>query len=48
MFEKIRKILVEQLGVSEDRVTMEANIVEDLEALLSEYENNNSRTGTPV
>ena len=32
MFERIKKILVEQLGVSEDRITMEANIVEDLEA----------------
>ena len=32
MFEKIKKILVEQLGVAEERVTMEANIVEDLEA----------------
>ena len=32
MFETVKKILVEQLGVSEDRVTMEANIVEDLEA----------------
>ena len=32
MFEKIKKILVEQLGVSEDKVTLEANIVEDLEA----------------
>ena len=30
--EKVREILVEQLGVSEDRITMEANIVEDLEA----------------
>ena len=32
MFEKVRQILVEQLGVSEDKVTLEANIVEDLEA----------------
>ena len=32
MFETVKKILVEQLGVSEDRITMEANIVEDLEA----------------
>ena len=31
MFERIKKILVEQLGVSEDRITMEANIIEDLE-----------------
>ena len=32
IFERIKKILVELLGVSEDRITMEANIVEDLEA----------------
>ena len=32
MFEKLKKILVEQLNVSEDKVTLEANIVEDLEA----------------
>lgn len=32
MFETVKKILVEQLSISEDRVTMEANIVEDLEA----------------
>ncbi len=32
MFEKIKAILVEQLGVSEDRITMDANVVEDLEA----------------
>jgi len=32
MFEKIKKILVDQLSVSEDKITMEANIVEDLEA----------------
>ena len=32
MFETVKKILVEQLGVSEDRITMEANIIEDLEA----------------
>ena len=32
MFEKIKKILVEQLGVAEDRITMDANVVEDLEA----------------
>ena len=25
MFEKVREILVEQLGVSEDKVTLEAN-----------------------
>ena len=32
MFEIVKKILVEQLSVSEDKVTMEANIVEDLGA----------------
>ena len=32
MFDTIKQILVEQLGVSEDKVTREANIVEDLEA----------------
>ena len=32
MFDIVKKILVEQLGVSEDKVTMEANIVEDLGA----------------
>ena len=32
MFEKLKKILMEQLNVSEDKITMEANIVEDLEA----------------
>ena len=32
MFEKVKKILAEQLDVSEDRITMDANIVEDLEA----------------
>lgn len=32
MFEKIKKILIEQLGVAEERVTMDANVVEDLEA----------------
>ena len=32
MFEKIKKILVEQLGVAEEKITMEANIIEDLEA----------------
>ena len=32
MFEKVKKILVEQLGVSEEQVTLESNIVEDLEA----------------
>jgi len=32
MFEKIKALLVEQLGVDESRVTREANIVEDLDA----------------
>ena len=32
MFEKLKKILMEQLNVSEEKITMEANIVEDLEA----------------
>ena len=32
MFEKLKKILIEQLNVSEDKITMEANIVEDLQA----------------
>ena len=32
MFEMVKKILAEQLDVSEDRITMDANIVEDLEA----------------
>ena len=32
MFEKLKKILIDQLNVSEDKITMEANIVEDLEA----------------
>ena len=32
IFEKVKEIIVEQLGVAEERVTMEANIVEDLEA----------------
>ena len=31
-FEKIRDIIVDQLGVDEDRVTMEARFREDLEA----------------
>lgn len=32
MFEKIKKVLVDELGVSPDRVTMDSRIVEDLEA----------------
>ena len=31
-FEKVREILVENLGVSEDEVILEADIQEDLEA----------------
>ena len=31
-FEKVKAILVEQLDVDEDSVTMESSIVEDLEA----------------
>lgn len=32
MFEKIKAIVVEQLGVEEDQVTMEASFVDDLGA----------------
>lgn len=32
MFEKVREILVENLGCSEDEVKMESDLVEDLEA----------------
>jgi acyl carrier protein len=32
MFEKIRDIVVEQLGVDEDKVTMESSFVDDLGA----------------
>ena len=31
-FERVKKIVVEQLGVDEDQVTMEASFREDLEA----------------
>ncbi|MGI6177448.1 MAG: acyl carrier protein [Eubacterium sp.] len=31
-FEKIREIIVEQLGVDESMVTMETNLMKDLEA----------------
>lgn len=31
-FERVRKIIVEQLGVDEERVTLEANFRQDLEA----------------
>lgn len=32
VFEKVRSVLVSQLGVDEDKVTMEASIVDDLGA----------------
>ena len=32
IFEKVKEITVDQLGVDEDAVTMEASFVEDLEA----------------
>lgn len=32
VFEKVREILMEQLDVEEDAVTMDANIVDDLKA----------------
>lgn len=32
VFEKVKKIIVEELNVAEEKVTMEANLVEDLEA----------------
>lgn len=32
MFEKIKKIIVEQLGADEDEVTMEASFIDDLGA----------------
>lgn len=32
VFEKIREIIVEQLGVDESMVTMETNLMKDLEA----------------
>ncbi len=32
IFERVRKIIVEQLGVDEERVTMEASFRQDLEA----------------
>ena len=32
MFEKLKEIIIKELGVSEDKVTMDARIVEDLEA----------------
>ena len=32
IFEKVKAIIVEQLGVDEDKVTMEASFREDLEA----------------
>ena len=32
MFERVKKVLVAELGVEEDKVTMESNIIEDLNA----------------
>lgn len=32
IFEKVREILIDQLDVEEDKVTMDANIVDDLGA----------------
>lgn len=32
MFERVKKVLVAELGVEEDQVTMESNIIEDLHA----------------
>ncbi|MBO8126715.1 MAG: acyl carrier protein [Firmicutes bacterium] len=32
VFEKVKEIVVEQLGVSEDEVTMEASFIDDLGA----------------
>lgn len=32
MLDKIKEIIVEQLGVDADRITLESNFVEDLEA----------------
>jgi acyl carrier protein 1 len=32
MFERVKKVLVAELGVDEDQVTMESNIIEDLHA----------------
>lgn len=32
VFEKVRDIVVDQLGVNEDEVTMEASFIEDLNA----------------
>lgn len=32
IFEKIRAIIVDQLGVEEDMITMDTNIMKDLEA----------------
>ena len=32
VFEKVKKIIVEELNVAEEKVTMEASLVDDLEA----------------
>ena len=31
-FEKVRKLFAEQLGISEDQITMESDVVADLQA----------------
>lgn len=32
VFEKVKKIIAEELNVKEDKITMDSNLVEDLEA----------------
>jgi len=32
IFEKIRAIIAEQFGIDEDEITMDTNVIEDLEA----------------
>ncbi len=32
MFEKVKKVLAKELGIDEDKITLEANIIEDLGA----------------
>jgi len=32
MFEKVRKIIAEQLGIEEDEITMESSFIDDLGA----------------
>lgn len=31
-FEKVRKLFAEQLGISEDQITMESDVIQDLQA----------------